>query len=134
MSPIVCTNAEADSVRVRIISTSESLTNDTRCASSSAIPDFETGEVTVTTTEADRWPVCARRALDRLIVKCSKVLSAFSTVLVTVGNVLLLPGVSACVGGAIFGPCAVQAAGSVAVAVGNWLKDAVDSAVARAAV
>jgi len=91
----------------------------------------------VTTTAADRpplWLVCARRALDRLIVKCSKVLSAVSTVLITAGNILLLPGVSACIGGVIFGPYAVQAAGSVAVAVGNWLKDAVDSAVARAAV
>jgi hypothetical protein len=94
-------------------------------------------QVTVTTTAADRpplWLVSARRALDRLIVKCSKVLSALSTVLVTVGNILLLPGVSACLGGMIFGPYAVQAAGSVTVAVGNWLKDAVDSAVARAAV
>jgi len=66
-------------------------------------------------------------------VRCSKVLSAVSTVLITGGNILLLPGVSACIGGVIFGPYAVQAAGSVAVAVGNRLKDAVDSAVARAA-
>jgi hypothetical protein len=55
------------------------------------------------------------------------------------GNILLHPGVSAKIS-VFFGPSGVQASravraiGSAAVAVGEFLKAAVDSAVARAAV
>ena len=52
---------------------------------------------------------------------------AVSTVLVTVGGFVLLPGVSACIGHVIFTPQAVQAIGAISVAVGKWLKTALDS-------
>jgi len=54
-------------------------------------------------------------------------MSTVSTVLVTVGGFVLLPGVSACIGHVIFTPQAVQAIGAISVAVGKWLKTALDS-------
>ena len=66
-------------------------------------------------------------------MKHPKIVSAISTVLITVGGILLLPGVSACIGSRIFPPHAVKAAGAIGVTVGRWLKGAVDSAVVKAA-
>jgi hypothetical protein len=73
----------------------------------------------------------ARKVLTRFVAKHRKVMSTISTVLITVGGIVLLPGVSACVGGAMmFTPQAVQAAGAIAVGVGKWLKAMVDAAAA----
>jgi len=66
-------------------------------------------------------------------MKHPKIVSAVSAVLITVGEIVLLPCVSACIGSIIFAPHAVKAAGAIAVAVGKWLKGAVDSSVAKAA-
>lgn len=66
-------------------------------------------------------------------MKHPKIVSAVSTVLITVGDIVLLPGVSACIGSIIFAPHAVKAAGAIAVTIGNWLRVAVDSVVAKQA-
>ena len=76
------------------------------------------------------WRVKARKVLEYLTTKHSKVVSALSTVLVTVGNIASHPGVSVCVGGPIL--AAVQSVGAIAVAVGKWLRNALDSSGAAA--
>jgi hypothetical protein len=73
----------------------------------------------------------ARRILTYFVTKHRKVASTISTVLITVGGIVLLPGVAACIGGTMFTPHAVQAAGAIAVAVGKWFKVTVDSAAAH---
>ena len=82
----------------------------------------------------DSPPLClrhARRVLISFVTKRRKVVSTISTVLVTVGGIVSLPGVSEIIGGAMFTPYVVRAAGAIAVAVGKWLKAAVDSAAAN---
>ena len=69
--------------------------------------------------------------LEYLTTKHPKVVSAFSTVLVAVGNIASHPGVSVCVGGPIL--AAVQSVGAIAVAVGEWLRNALNSAEAAPA-
>jgi len=70
--------------------------------------------------------------LTYFVKKHPKVVSTVSTVLITMGGIVLLPGVSECIGGKIFTPNAVLATGAIAVAVGKWLKSAVDSAASLA--
>jgi len=74
------------------------------------------------------WRVKARKVLEYLIAKHPKVVSTLSAVLIAVGNIASHPGVSACVGGPIL--AAVQSAGVLAVTVGEWLRNALDSAAA----
>jgi hypothetical protein len=66
--------------------------------------------------------------LDYLISKHPKVMSTISAVLIWVGRIASVPGVSACIGGTILAHQAVQAAGAIAIAAGEWLQAAVDSA------
>jgi hypothetical protein len=66
------------------------------------------------------------------VKKHHKVVSTISTVLITMGGIMLLPGVSECIGGKMLTPNAVLATGAIAVTIGKWLKSAVDS-VAQAA-
>ena len=66
-------------------------------------------------------------------MKHTKIASAVSAVFITVGDIVLLQGISACIGSIIFAPHAVKAAGAIAVVVGKLLKGAVDSSVAKAA-
>ena len=73
-------------------------------------------------------PLALHNAVDYLISKHPKVLSIVSTVLTTVGGVILFPGVSACARGTILAHPAVTIAGGIAVAVGRWLSRALDSA------
>jgi len=68
--------------------------------------------------------------LEYLTTKHPKVVSTLSTVLVAVGNIASHPGVSACVGGPIL--AAMQSVGAIAVAVGKWLRNALDSTGAAA--
>jgi len=65
-----------------------------------------------------------------LIDKHPKVLSTVSTVLTTVGGIILFPGVAACASGTILAHPAVTLAGGIAVAVGRWLRRALNSAAA----
>ena len=76
------------------------------------------------------WRVKARKVLEYLTTKHPKVVSTLSTVLVAVGNIASHPGVSACVGGPIL--AAMQSVGAIAVAVGKWLRNALDSTGAAA--
>jgi len=76
------------------------------------------------------WRVKAQKVLEYLTTKHPKVVSALSAVLVAVGNIASHPGVSVCVGGPIL--AAVQSVGAIAVAVGRWLRNALDSAAAAA--
>jgi len=88
----------------------------------------------VAATAVDHPPLCllyARKVLAYFVTKHRKVMSTISAVLIAAGGIVLLPGVSACIGGTmVFTPQAVQAAGAIAVGVGKWLKAAVDSAAA----
>ena len=60
-------------------------------------------------------------------------MTTLSAVLITVGSLPALPVISAGAGGTILASHAVQAAGAIAVGVGNWLKSAQDSAASKAA-
>ena len=71
--------------------------------------------------------------LDFLIAKHPKVMSAVSNVLIAVGGIVLLPGVSAWANGTIFAHPAVTVAGAIAVVVGKWLRSALKSAAAKRA-
>jgi hypothetical protein len=73
------------------------------------------------------------KVLNYFFTKHPKLVSAVSTVLITVGSIALHPGVAACVGGPTLAQHAVQAVGAVAVAVGKWLRTALNSATTKAA-
>jgi hypothetical protein len=66
--------------------------------------------------------------LEYLINKHPKVMSTISIVLIWVGRIASVPGVSACLGGTILAPQAVQAAGAITIGAGEWLQAAVNSA------
>jgi len=83
---------------------------------------------TTRTMDTPLWRIKARKVLEYLTTKHPKVVSALSTALVAVGNIASDPGVSVCVGGPIF--AAVQSVGAIAVAVGEWLRSALNSAAA----
>jgi len=83
--------------------------------------------------DASFWQVNMHKVLNYFITKHPKLVSAVSTVLITVGSIALHPGVAACVGGPTLAPHAVQAVGAVAVAVGKWLRTALNSAATKAA-
>jgi hypothetical protein len=82
--------------------------------------------------DASFWQVNMHKVLNYFITKHPKVVSAVSTVLTTVGSIALHPGVAACIGGPS-AQHAVQAVGAVAVAVGKWLRTALNSAATKAA-
>lgn len=88
--------------------------------------------VTTTVAQAPVWLLNACNALDFLTTEHPKVMSTLSAVLITVGTLPSLPGLSAGAGGAILASHAVQAAGAIAVGVGQWLKSAQDSTAAKA--
>jgi hypothetical protein len=71
--------------------------------------------------------------LESVIAKHPKLMSKVSTVLIAVGSLVLLPGVSACAAGTIFAHPAVTVAGGIAVVVGKWLRAAIQSATANGA-
>ena len=87
---------------------------------------------TATTTVTDAR-LALHNVVDSLISKHPKVLSTVSTVLTTVGGIILFPGVSACARGTILAHPAVTIAGGIAVAVGRRLRRALNSAAALAA-
>ena len=92
--------------------------------------------MTTTVAQAPIWLLNACNALDFLTTEHPKVMTTLSAVLITVGSLPTLPGVASVAGGAggaILASHAVQAAGAIAVGVGQWLKSAQDSAAAKAA-
>ena len=86
----------------------------------------------VATTSED-GPLGLYHPLDYLIAKHPKVVSTVSNVLIAVGGIVLLPGVSAWANGTIFAHPAVTVAGAIAVVVGKWLRSALNSAAAKRA-
>lgn len=86
------------------------------------------------TTIVPDAPLGLHNAVDHLISKHPKVLSIVSTVLTTVGGIILFPGVAACARGTILAHPAVTIAGGIAVTVGRRLRRALNSAAALAAV
>lgn len=96
-------------------------------------PAAPSGEVTTTTeAQAPLWLLNACSALEFLTSEHPKVMTTLSAVLITVGSLPALPGLSTAAGGTILASHAVQAAGAIALGVGNWLKAAQDSAAAKA--
>jgi hypothetical protein len=87
--------------------------------------------VTTTVAQAPIWLLNACNALDFLTSEHPKVMTTLSAVLITVGTLPSLPGISAGAGGAILASHAIQAAGAIAVGVGHWLKSAQDSTAAK---
>ena len=87
---------------------------------------------TATTTVTDA-PLALHNAMDNLIAKHPKVLSTVSTVLTTVGGIILFPGVAACASGTILAHPAVTIAGGIAVILSRRLRCALNSATALAA-
>jgi len=79
-------------------------------------------------------PLGVHHPLDYLIAKHPKVVSTVSNVLIIVGGIVLLPGVSVWANGTIFGHPAVTVAGAIGVVVGKWLRSALKSAAAKRAV
>lgn len=89
--------------------------------------------MTTAEAQAPLWLLNACSALDFLTSEHPKVMTTLSAVLITVGSLPALPALSGAAGGTILASHAVQAAGAIAVGVGNWLKAAQDSASAKAA-
>jgi len=85
---------------------------------------------TATTTDA---PLALHRVVDHLVARHPKVLSTVSTMLTTVGGIILFPGVAACARGTILAHPTVTIAGGIAVAVGRRLRRALNSATLAAA-
>ena len=71
--------------------------------------------------------------MDNLIAKHPKVLSTVSTVLTTVGGIILFPGVAACASGTILTHPTVTITGGIAVILGRRLRCTLNSAAALAA-
>ena len=72
--------------------------------------------------------------LGYLVTKHPKVMSTvsrLSTALITVGSIVLLPGIATCAAGTIFAHPAATVVGAIAVTVGKWLRAAVHSAAAE---
>jgi len=78
-------------------------------------------------------PLALHNVVDYLIARHPKALSTLSTVLTTVGGIILFPGVSACARGTILAHPAVTIAGGIALAVGRRLRRALNSTAASAA-
>ncbi len=85
------------------------------------------------TTTVEEAPLGLHHLVDYLIAKHPKVMSTVSNLLIFVGGSVLLPGVTAWVSGTIIAHPAVTVAGGVAVAVGKWLRSALNSAAAKRA-
>ena len=77
------------------------------------------------------WLLNAANALDFLTTEHPKVMTTLSAVLVTVGSLPAIPALAGGAGGVFLASHAVQAAGAIAVGLGNFLKSAQDSAARR---
>ncbi|KAI0045178.1 hypothetical protein FA95DRAFT_1573974 [Auriscalpium vulgare] len=89
------------------------------------------GEVTTTNAGAPLWLVNACAAFDFLTTEHPKVMTTLSAVLITVGSLPAMPGISAGAGGALLASHAAQAAGAIAIGLGNWLKASSEAATAK---
>ncbi|THH18238.1 hypothetical protein EW146_g2712 [Bondarzewia mesenterica] len=96
-------------------------------------PAQSPGEVTTTVTHAPVWLLNACNALDFLNIEHPKSMSAVAAVLITIGTLPAIPALATGAGGAILASHAVQAAGAIAVGLGNWLKASQDATAAKLA-
>jgi len=76
-------------------------------------------------------PPALYNALRYVVAKHPKVLSTASTVLITVGSIVLFPGVTTCATGTVLAHPAVTVAGGISAVVGKLLRAAVHSATAN---
>lgn len=121
----VSTNAPPESGR-KAPSRKNSSTSQSVSTSPNATPD-EGGTVT-TVQHVPTWLLNACNALDFLTEEHPKVMTTLSAVLITVGSLPAIPALAGGAGGVILASHAAQAAGAIAVGLGNWLKTAQDSA------
>lgn len=77
------------------------------------------------------WLLNAANALDFLTSEHPKAMTTLSAVLITVGSIPSIPVLAGGAGGAFLASHAIQAAGAIAVGLGNWLKVAQESASQR---
>lgn len=77
------------------------------------------------------WLLNAANALDFLTTEHPKVMTTLSAVLITVGSLPAIPALAGGAGGAFLASHAVQAAGAIAVGLGNLLKSTQDNAAQR---
>jgi len=77
-------------------------------------------------------PLGPTNTFQSLILKHRKAITAFSTVLITVGGIVVCPTVSAYAAGTILAYPTMKVAAAIAVMAGKWLRTAVDSATANA--
>lgn len=86
------------------------------------------GGTVTTVTNVPTWLLNATTALDFLTTEHPKVMTTLSAVLITVGSLPAIPALAGGAGGAFLASHAVQAAGAIAVGLGNLLKAAQDNA------
>lgn len=84
-----------------------------------------------TVTNVPAWLMNATNALDFLTTEHPKVMTTLSAVLITVGTLPAIPALAGGAGGAFLASHAVQAAGAIAVGLGNLLKAAQENAPQR---
>lgn len=94
-------------------------------------PRFFSITAVTTVQNVPAWLLNAATALDFLTTEHPKVMTTLSAVLITVGSLPAIPALAGGAGGAFLASHAVQAAGAVAVGLGNWLKASQDSASQR---
>jgi hypothetical protein len=84
-----------------------------------------------TVTNVPTWLLNAANALEFLTTEHPKVMTTLSAVLITVGSLPAIPALAGGAGGAFLASHAVQAAGAIAVGLGNLLKSTQDNATQR---
>ncbi|KAF9643497.1 hypothetical protein BDM02DRAFT_3222598 [Thelephora ganbajun] len=94
-------------------------------------PNQPSGGTVTTVTNVPTWLLNATTALDFITTEHPKVMTTLSAVLITVGSLPAIPALAGGAGGAFLASHAVQAAGAIAVGLGNLLKAAQDSAAQR---
>jgi len=97
-------------------------------SSPSATPNETPGETVTTVQHVPTWLLNACNALDFLTEEHPKVMTTLSAVLITVGSLPAIPALAGGAGGVVLASHAVQAAGAIAVGLGNWLKTAQENA------
>ena len=92
------------------------------------IPSRLPPSAVTTVTNVPTWLLNAANALEFLTTEHPKVMTTLSAVLITVGSLPAIPALAGGAGGAFLASHAVQAAGAIAVGLGNLLKAAQDTA------
>jgi N6-adenosine-specific RNA methylase IME4 len=78
--------------------------------------------VSTATANVPVWLLNATGALDFFNNEHPKTMTAVAAALITVGSLPAIPGFAAVAGGTFLASHAFQAAGAIALGVGNWLR------------